>query len=932
MRETKSTCPYCGVGCGVIIESDGDRITGVRGDPNHPANFGRLCTKGSTLHLTATPAVIDTSRLHKPRLRTARDAPMADVTWDAATNVVADRFAAVIAEHGPDAVGFYVSGQLLTVDYSVFNKLAKGLVGTNNIDSNSRLCMSSAVAGYKQTLGSDAPPACYDDLNHAACVFIAGSNMAWAHPVLFRRLEDARAANPAMRIVVVDPRRTETAEFADLHLSIQPGTDVALFHGMLHAMIWEGWIDRDFVSEHTEGFDALKALVRDTTPRLAAQRCGVDEGHVLEAARWFATSPATLSMYCQGLNQSTSGTAKNTALIDLHLAAGQIGRAGAGPLSLTGQPNAMGGREVGAMANLMSGHRDLANAEHRGEVERLWGVDHVPSTPGKTAVEMFEAAARGEIHALWIACTNPAQSMPDQTLVRAALERCPFVVVQEAFAGTATAAYADVLLPASTWGEKDGTVTNSERRISRVRAAVPAPGEARADWRIARDIGRTLQRRLAPTMKHDLFAYEDPEAVWNEHRASTRGRDLDITGLGWSILDAKGPQQWPMPEGANEGRTRLYEDARFATPNGRARFIAKPYRPVADKRDAAFPIALNTTRLRDQWHGMSRSGRVARLFAHEEVPVLRMNPADLHRRGLVSGRLVRVASRRGDVVVPVLADDRVGGGQADIAMHWGPEYLGGRDAKGKPRNGVNALTTPSFCPDSKQPELKHAAVSVQVANLPWRVMAARWFGAHEAGEVEALHARLREAMPMFDHAMCVPVSGPQGRAGIRFEAANAKPVDTARVVALIDALAPADTADARYDDARRHRTRRLWIDGSGADAVLRGLLIAGPEGEGAWLFDVWRRDERVAPYGRALLSPDAAAPTTLAPREPQICNCFDVSQGRIVEALRTIDGDDTAARLRTLQGQLRCGTQCGSCLPTLRRLVNETAAVALAAG
>ncbi len=309
-----------------------------------------------------------------------------------------------------------------------------------------------------------------------------------------------------------------------------------------------------------------------------------------------------------------------------------------------------------------------------------------------------------------------------------------------------------------------------------------------------------------------------------------------------------------------------------------------------------------------------------------------MNPADLHRRGLAPGKLVRVASRRGDVVVPLLADDRIGGGQADIAMHWGPEYLGGRDAKGKPRNGINALTTPAFCPDSKQPELKHAAVSVQAADLPWRVMAARWFGAHEAGEVEALHARLREAMPTFDHAMCVPVSGPQGRAGIRFEAANAKPVDTARVVALIDALAPADTADARYDDARRHRARRLWIDGSGADAVLRGLLIAGPEGEGAWLFDVWRRDERVAPYGRALLSPDAAAPTTLAPREPQICNCFDISQGRIVEALRTIDGDDTAARLRALQGQLRCGTQCGSCLPTLRRLVNETAAVALAAG
>ncbi|MEP6724006.1 MAG: molybdopterin-dependent oxidoreductase, partial [Variovorax sp.] len=419
--ETRSTCPYCGVGCGVIIESDAGQVTGVRGDPDHPANFGRLCTKGSTLHLTATQTIAMHTRLLQPQLRARREDAREVVGWDAALDTAADRFANVVQTHGPDAVGFYISGQLLTEDYYVFNKLAKGLIGTNNVDTNSRLCMSSAVAGYKQTLGADAPPACYDDLNHAATLFIAGSNTAFAHPILYRRIEDAKRANPAQRMIVVDPRRTDTAEAADLFLQIQPGTDVALFNGMLHVMLWEGWVDAAYIAAHTSGFDALKARVREFTPKDVATMCGIREADLLQAARWFAgldgaaggpRQPA-LSLYCQGLNQSSSGTAKNAALINLHLATGQIGKPGAGPFSLTGQPNAMGGREVGGLANLLSAHRDLANPVHRAEVARLWGVADVPATPGKSAVEMFEAVADGEIKALWIACTNPAQSMPN---------------------------------------------------------------------------------------------------------------------------------------------------------------------------------------------------------------------------------------------------------------------------------------------------------------------------------------------------------------------------------------------------------------------------------------------------------------------------------------------------------------------------------------
>jgi assimilatory nitrate reductase catalytic subunit len=915
-RETRSTCPYCGVGCGVIIQSEGSQITGVRGDPDHPANRGRLCTKGTSLHLTATPAVLGGHRLLHPQLRATRQAPMADADWDTVTQHVAQRLSDTVQQHGPDALGFYVSGQLLTEDYYVFNKLAKGLVGTNNIDSNSRLCMSSAVVGYKQGLGADAQPTCYDDLNHAHCVFIAGSNTAWAHPVLYRRLEDARRANPAMRVIVVDPRRTETADDADLHLAIQPGTDVALFHGMLHAMIWEGWLNQAFIDTHTDGFDALKALVRDMTPPLAAQRCGIKVDDLLQAARWFATMPATLSLYCQGLNQSTSGTAKNTALINLHLATGQIGRPGAGPMSLTGQPNAMGGREVGAMATLMSGHRDLDNPQHRADVAALWGVPDVPAKPGKAAVAMFEAAARGEIKALWIACTNPVQSMPDQALVRRALERCEFVVLQEAFADTATSAYADVLLPASTWGEKDGSVTNSERCISRVRAAVPAPGNARHDWRIVRDIARAMQTRLAPE-RPDHFPYDDAGAIWREHQTTTAGRDLDITGLTDAMLDTQGPQAWPVPSGAKQGQARLYQDLRFATPNARARFIAKPYKAPAEARDANHPFALTTTRLRDQWHGMSRSGTVPKLHAQEPRPVLRMNPHDLPRRGLQPGDLVKVISKRGDTVVPLQACDRVASGQADLAMHGA---------------NVNRLTTSAACPDSQQPELKHAAVRVEPAKLPWRLTLALWLD--DAHRHASLQRAWQAATADLPYSVCAPVAGQAGRIGLRLDAANDTPLTDALVQGLAASAGLLSADVGRYVDAHRSRTRLLAFAPSAADPAagptLRALLVCGEVGHGAWLLDLWRDEALVAAYGRSLLAPDAAMPGNVTPRSPQVCNCLDVSEHAIRQLLPNLQGD-SATRVIALQQQLACGTQCGSCLPTLRRLVQTVPAAAGAA-
>ena len=952
LKQTRSTCPYCGVGCGVIIESRGEQITGVRGDPEHPANFGRLCSKGSTLHLTAAATVTQQTRLLQPMRRVHRGEAPRPVTWDAALDFTSESFAQIVREHGADAVGFYVSGQLLTEDYYAFNKLAKGLIATNNIDSNSRLCMSSAVAGLKLTLGADAPPACYDDLQHAQCLFIIGSNTAYAHPVLFRRIEDARRANPELKIIVCDPRRTDTAEIADLFLPIQPGTDVMLCNGLLHIMLWEGWSDPAFIAAHTRGFEALKASVRDCTPDVVAQICGINKEDLFTAARWFSGVRAsgaggrtpTLSLYCQGLNQSSHGTDKNAAIINLHLATGQIGKAGAGPLSLTGQPNAMGGREVGGMANLLSAHRDLNNAQHRAEVAALWGVASVAEKPGKTAVEMFQAAADGEIKALWIVCTNPAQSMPDQALVRRALERAELVIVQEAFATTATCAYADLLLPATTWGEKEGTVTNSERCISRVRAAVSAPGPAvdgpRHDWAIAVDFARRLERLLrdphpSPLPKSgegsaqssSLFPFENAESIWNEHRESTRGRDLDITGLSYGLLDQIGPQQWPWPEGASSGKVRLYEDGQFPTPDGRAQFIDTRYQPVAEARDARYPFALNTGRLRDQWHGMSRTGTLGRLFGHVSEPAIQMHPQDMARRLLSEGDLVHVTSRRGSIVLPVQSSVELGLSQTFMAMHWGEEFLSGQSSTGQRLAGVNALTSSVYCATSKQPELKHCAVKILKAELPWTLLAVAWLP-----QSQALLARetLKTLSPEFAFASSVLFSSrsrlddaSQTRTGLLFRAAHHDAVSSAVLERLEEIFGLHSSDVLRYADPKKKQRRAVRLERVGEQAELTGFLLAGDTRAQSWIKTLLQDELPAQSYGRLLLSPGATAPLAVASRGKLICTCLGVTDLAIQAHLSACSGS-AEQRLQSLQTTLRCGTNCGSCLPELQRMVNGT--------
>ena len=895
--EVKSTCCYCGVGCGVLIEHDGMRITGVRGDPEHPANLGRLCTKGASLHLAARPA----SRLLHPELRAQRGAAGQRVNWAQALDTAAARFAEIIRAHGPNSVAFYVSGQLLTEDYYVFNKLAKGLIGTNNIDTNSRLCMSSAVAGYKQTLGVDAPPCCYEDIAQAGTLLIAGANPAVAHPIVFRRIEDAKAANPALKVIVIDPRRSETAEIADLHLALRPGTDIALFNGLLNILINEGWLDPAYIAAHTEGFDRLREIVRSYTPARVAELCGLASADLLLAARWFAQNGPALSLYCQGLNQSAHGTHNNAALIHLHLATGQIGKPGAGPFSLTGQPNAMGGREVGGLANLLPAHRDLANPEHRAEIARFWGVPQVPEQPGKAAVDLFRALQTGEIKAVWIACTNPAQSLPNQPAVRAALRSAEFVVLQEAFADTDTADYADLLLPASAWGEKHGTVTNSERRISRVLPAVAAPGEARHDWEIAVDFARRLGAALDHSGTERLFPYTCSEEIFNEHRATTVGRDLDIGGLSYALLEQSGPQQWPYPAEATQGLARLYQDGRFPTPSGRARFVEVADAGTADALATDYPISLLSGRMRDHWHGMSRTGSVPRLFNLEDEPLLSMHPCDMRHRGLADGDLAEVRNGRGSLRVRVTSGNGLQRGRAWMPMHWGSKFMNSP--------GVNVVSCDAVDPYSQQPELKHAAVEIERLDLPVPFAVLR--RCTDRDQAQQLLQQLRPQLSRFPYATLALYGGQAPVVVLR--GATAQALAAEELARLDQAFGLAGLAGAMvYSDPARGIEKKAWAS---AGALL-GVRLAGEALAQSWLKTALAEGGLDAGLLRLALAPSARPPQVLPVRQI-VCKCADVSAQQIEEAVQA------GAGLTELREDLKCGSFCGGCLPELKRLVAE---------
>jgi ferredoxin-nitrate reductase len=680
----------------MLVDVDAKGKISLEGDPDYPSNKGMLCSKGRNLNYVAQ----DTSdRILYPQMRWSRNHPLQRVSWDTAFERAAAVFKSIIDKHGPNSVGFYVSGQCLTEEYYLVNKLTKGFIGTNNIDTNSRLCMSSAVVGYKKTVGEDSVPISYEDIELADCFLIAGGNPAWCHPILYRRLEKRKEENPEVKIIVVDPRKTQTCASADLHLQILPGTDVILFNAIARWLIEKRKIDKAFIHKYTSNFDACKQLAFTLSIRGAAKKCGISASDIRKAAQYIGEASKFISMWTMGLNQSVIGVSKNVSLMNLSLLTGQIGKPGCGPFSLTGQPNAMGGREVGGMASLLAAHRDLDNSQHRKEVADFWGGTEIRSEPGYTATEMFDALENGKLKAIWIICTNPAVSMPNVHHTERALKNAPFVVVQDISHRSETTKFADLLLPAAGWLEKEGTMTNSERRISYLPKAIEPPGEALPDAEIL--------WRFAQAMGSQGFDYENAGEVYDEHCLLTRGTNIDISGLSYDRLKEEGSFQWPVPHKTHPGTPRLFTDMKFHTSDTKAHFNAPPsLYNKSETTDSDFPLILTTGRVRDQWHTRTKTGKVKRLLTHIPQPYLEMNKVDAYLRKLKEGDIAIIKSRRGQVQVKVKINFDIREQVVFLPMHWGKIL---NNDFGRANNLTNDLVDPV----SKEPDFKYCAVQVE---------------------------------------------------------------------------------------------------------------------------------------------------------------------------------------------------------------------------
>ncbi|BCM21647.1 nitrate reductase [Mesorhizobium sp. J8] len=865
----RTTCPYCGVGCGVLAGVAADGTTTVRGDPEHPANLGRLCSKGSALGETLGLE----GRLLRPEILGK------PASWNEALDLVASKFWQAIAEHGPDSVAFYVSGQLLTEDYYVANKLMKGFLGSANIDTNSRLCMASSVAGHRRAFGEDIVPGVYEDFECADLVVLTGSNTAWCHPVLYQRMLAARREH-GTKIVVIDPRRTATADECDLHLALDPGTDVLLFNGLLAHLVQAGKIDAGFIREHTSGFDAAAALAGADAPSIArvAKGCGLAAADVQAFYELFAATERTVTVYSQGVNQSAHGTDKVNAIINCHLATGRIGRPGMGPFSVTGQPNAMGGREVGGLANQLAAHMDFADEANIDRVSRFWNAPSTARRAGLKAVDMFQAVADGRIKALWVMGTNPAVSMPDASRVRAALSKCDFVVVSDV-TRTDTTRHADVLLPAAAWGEKDGTVTNSERRLSRQRPFLPPPGQAKADWRIVCEVAARMGFG-------DAFAYQSPADIFREHAAlsalDNRGERLfDLGGLA-DLSDedycAFAPRHWPVLERGNQ-QTRLFGDGRFPTPDGRARFVPVRQEATAFTVDADYPLALNTGRLRDQWHTMTRTGSVPRLTANAPEPAVDLHPVDAATHRLKDGDLAHLSTRFGFVRARVRVTEAQRRGHAFMPMHWSGQFAA--------KAAAGLLSSPVTDPHSGQPELKH---------VPARIMR------EETGWAGALITR-RDLRPTgFVHWSRQAVEG-----GWVYELTGTEPPDQGILLARkLLGVRPQDQL-LEYTDRRGLAYRAAAIDEGGVMA--EALLVAAPDQLPMrdWLVSLLATRQKLSTTDRhALLSGRSPVPIPAIGRV--VCACFHVGANQLASAVAA--GCDS---LEAIGSTLRAGTNCGSC-------------------
>jgi assimilatory nitrate reductase catalytic subunit len=879
-NQVKTTCPYCGVGCGIIVRTDATGTLTIKGDPDHPANFGRLCSKGAALGETLD---LD-GRLLSPVVN-------GQITeWDAALTAVATGLQTVIEEHGPDAVAFYVSGQLLTEDYYVANKLMKGFIGSANIDTNSRLCMSSAVASYRRAFGADSVPCSYEDLERAKLIVLTGSNTAWCHPVVYQRIVKAKADNPDLQVVVIDPRRTATCDIADLHLPLKPGSDATLFNGLLAYLQQSGERNALFTDNYCEGVEAAVAAALNTAPSIefVAQQCALAPVDVEKFYRLFGRSERVVTLYSQGVNQSSSGTDKGNAIINCHLLTGRIGRPGMGPFSITGQPNAMGGREVGGLANQLAAHMELENPEHRELVQQFWQSPQIASQSGLKAVELFQAIEAGRVKAVWIMGTNPVVSMPDADQVRAALKKCDLVVVSDVMAGTDTVALAHIKLPALAWGEKSGTVTNSERRISRQRDFLQAPGKAKADWWIISEVAKRMGH-LAP------FSYAGPAAIFDEHARlsaykNRATRDLNLSGLAGmsdAQYEALVPIQWPVTKAHKEGTPRLFSDGRFFTPSGRARLIAITPRTPAMPLNEAYPLRLNSGRVRDQWHTMTRSGKAPRLATHTQEPYAELHPDDARRLRIEENTLVSVSGNEGEIILRARLSEGQQAGSLFVPIHWNDQF--------SRRARVGSVITAVTDPLSGQPEFKHCPVRV----APYH---ATWYG------FLLSRRELQLENPSY-------WSKSRGNGLWRYAVAGQNvPDDWAQRARALLCSAENDVGWIEYFDpaSRRYRAARL------VNGQLESCLYIGPEPQlppHDWLEPLFANVPLTEQQRIALLS--GRPPVAGEDAGPTVCACFGVGRNTLLKTIR----EQGIESVEGLGAALKAGTNCGSCIPELKGLL-----------
>ncbi len=882
MNEVRTTCPYCGVGCGIVASTDADGSVTIKGDPDHPANFGRLCSKGAALG--------ETLDLEGRMLEPVVDGAVTD--WDTALEAVASRFRAIIDEHGPEAVAFYVSGQLLTEDYYLANKLMKGFIGSANIDTNSRLCMSSAVAAYKRAFGADSVPCSYEDLERAKLIVITGSNTAWCHPVIFQRIAQARKKNPDIRIVVIDPRRTATCDIADLHLPLKPGTDAVLFNGLLTYLEQQQEHNTFYTTQCTEGVEASLAAARASSPSLdsVAEQCALEREKVEQFFDLFTRTERVVTLFSQGINQSSTGTDKGNAIINCHLLTGRLGRPGMGPFSITGQPNAMGGREVGGLANQLAAHMEIDNPEHRQRVQDFWQSPRIAQRTGLKAVDLFRAVEEGKIKAIWVMATNPVDSLPEADRVRTALQRCELLVVSDNMARTDTVDLAHIKLPALGWGEKDGTVTNSERRISRQRAFLPAPGSTRADWWIISEVAKRMGY-------HHGFDYDHPAAIFAEHaRLTSRhnhgSRALDLGSLGTQTpeqYDMLAPLQWPAPVHLPQGTVRLFADGRFFTPNGKAQFIAVTPRGPACDTDDTFPLRLNTGRVRDHWHTMTRSGKSPRLATHTPEPYVEIHPRDAERYAITNHALTTVTGKEGRIMVRALLSEAQQPGSLFVPIHWNDQFASAAR--------IDTLVTAYTDPVSGQPESKHAPVAI----APWRAV---WYG--------FLLSR-RELPPQSAGYW----SRARGDGFWRYQLAGEQaPENWAQAARTLLCEMEQPTEWIEYHDPANRQYRAAHL----VDGQLESCLYISPNNDlpaHDWLAPLFHKsdlsgNERIALLaGRPLAQQHESGPT--------VCACFGIGRTTLLNAIRE-NGLTSVEAIGTL---LKAGTNCGSCVPELHALLAE---------